>query len=165
MLLTVPSTYFDLVPVWIFGRRLRDAASPVVFPPPAFEDLQRSRSNRSFQRNRTTRTFQFCRRYVLYGLAQFGPHSLRSRVSRSASFLIPFLPLSLYRSPDLQRQREKPGSEAGVKNQRKLVGPNGRLRLCARLGGVVNNSCRVDRLVLLLWREKKNVCHSTQVEL
>lgn len=100
----------------------RRCFTPVVFPRLAFKDLQRSRLNRSFQRKRTTRTFKFFQRYVLYDLAGFGFHTLRSRMSRSASFLISFLPLSLYCSPDLQRQREKLGSEAGIMNQKKAGG-------------------------------------------
>lgn len=52
----------------------------------------------------------------LNDLAEFGFRTLRSPLSRSASFLIAFLPLSLYCSPDLQRQREKSGSEVGVMN-------------------------------------------------
>lgn len=140
MLLTVSVSLFLFCTSLAISEAVeRRCFTPVVFPRPAFKDLQRSRLNRSFQRKRTTRTFQFFRQYVLYDLAEFGSHTLRSRMSRSASFLISFLPLSLYCSPDLQRLREKPGSEVGVMNQRKLVGANKRLRLCARLGGVVNN--------------------------
>lgn len=50
----------------------RRCFTPVVFPRLAFKDLQRSRSNRSFQRERTTPTFHFFRQYVLYDLAEFG---------------------------------------------------------------------------------------------
>lgn len=114
----------------------------------------------SFQRQRLTqgpfRRFNSGKQFN-FGYNSFDPTEFHS--PPCTSFSTPFfLLLSLYCSLQtlFRRQGEKPGEVWEEGNESRRAGRSKYwLCLCARLGCVVNNYCRVRRLVILLLRKKK----------